>query len=216
METSSRATEVVVTGGNNQKGPRGQGQAIRSGFYFAANLAFRKLHNQGVGRANHPLPPGLPVCFLMAFHALHWRLFSCFRFFAMAIDADACLGHAVMKRQFGGRLHWSGRGLGMTALAFFLGGFRGLLRLRGMVTGHALFSSELCVRGVVELHAPDRIALQDNDTRRLALSLNHHNETEHTDDYGRKYSNYLSHSLPPPHIPSMILSVRYPYESLQI
>lgn len=74
----------------------------------------------------------LHICFLMALRALDRSLLPRRRFFNMAIDADTLLRHVVMKRQLDRCLHRSCDGLGVTVLAVFLCGFRGLSRLRGI------------------------------------------------------------------------------------
>ena len=57
-----------------------------------------------------------------------------------------------------------------------------------MMAGLTLVSYELCVIRVVEFHTPHGIALEDDHTRRLALSLYNHGEAKHADHYGYKYS----------------------------
>ena len=70
-----------------------------------------------------------------------------------------------------------------------------MLGFGGVMTSFTLVCGRFHMRCVVKLDAAHRIAFQDNDSRRLNLSLRDCSKTEQQHDHHRKNCYYLFHTI---------------------
>ncbi len=120
------------------------------------------------GRLPRPLdPPALGVFLLVAVSALGRRLLAGRRFLGVTIHADALLGHRIVERTAGGRLHGRGRRLRVAIGALLEFRRQCLLRLRRVMTGLAVDLVRRRVSLVIERHAAHRRAFEDDRVGRL-------------------------------------------------